>query len=782
MTFAQSLNNQSPVLRINIMVVDDDPVSREIMSRMLERSKCRDPSMEITVIAVRDAREALSTLKIQRNNIDLIVTDYYMPGMNGLQLKQQITRQFGNFPVIVMSSDTNKEQESLACGSVCFLPKPIKPTDLPKIYQVAFTYKRKGKSISRTEHNHMDTNVSIPQQIQLLPEQANVSKAKKNKKFSSRSDSSVNSFNGSCDSTDGSRKNRKRKSNGDFGDDDESLLQPSKKSKLSWSDYLHDLFLQAIHHIGLDKAVPKKILEFMDVPYLTRENIASHLQKYRNFLRKVAESSGMLHGRGMEPYHSNYTTSSSWYDTGLNNKSSYSKPRHGLGQSRLLSNTCEPVRFNQMPYNHMNRLSTYEPHRTGSNLTMPIKSNLSFSTQPLQNEGSRSFLEPTVTANKTGQTSQVLGLGQHGMSATNDNNFINNMMRSYGRISIYASSTSNQPGMNSHGSSTPNQPGMSSYGSVSPNQLGMSSHGSLTPCQRGMSSYESLTSNQPGMSSHGSLTPTQPGMISRGSLTPTQQGISSYGILSPSQLGLSTQPGMSNQGSLGPTQRRMGMSNYGSLTSYQPALSTHGSLFPNQPGISSHISLPPTQQGMSSFGSLTTNHSGMSSYEILTPAQPGPSHISYGLLLDNENTAYKPQPQASTTIQLDNLSLYDDLGNINEIPCDLSKFDFDHDKQQEEAVSANKFEIPANLETELNQTSSLEEDGDWTFLNINQGHFNEKTSNTFAAPEMNDPTFNKNPNHAQEQDVPDFDWSLLDLENLANENDFMDSMFINDMN
>ncbi|CAF1880565.1 unnamed protein product [Brassica napus] len=792
MTFAQSLNNQSSVLRINIMVVDDDPVSREIMSRMLERSKYRDPSMEITVIAVRDAREALSTLKIQRNNIDLIVTDYYMPGMNGLQLKQQITRQFGNFPVIVMSSDTNKEQESLACGSVCFLPKPIKPTDLPKIYQVAFTYKRKGKSISRTEHNHMDTNVSIPQQIQLLPEQANVSRTKKNKKFSSRSDS----------------------------------RSPSKKSKLSWSDYLHDLFLQAIHHIGLDKAVPKKILEFMDVSYLTRENVASHLQKYRNFLRKVAESSGMLHGRGMEPYHSNYTTSSSWYDTGLNNKSSYSKPRHGLGQSRLLSNTCEPVRFNQMPYNHMNRLSTYEPHRTGSNLTMPIKSNLSFSTQPLQNEGSRSFLEPTVTANKTGQTSQVLGLGQHGMSATNDNNFINNMMRSYGSstsnqlgissyasstfnqpgISIYASSTSNQPGMNSHGSSTPNQPGMSSYGSVSPNQLGMSSHGSLTPSQRGMSSYESLTSNQPGMSSHGSLTPTQPGMISRGSLTPTQQGISSYGILSPSQLGLSTQPGMSNQGSLGPTQRGMGsygiltsnqsvmssheslsptqqgMSNYGSLTSYQPALSTHGSLFPNQPGISSHISLPPTQQGMSSFGSLTTNHSGMSSYEILTPAQPGPSHISYGLLLDNENTAYKPQPHASTTIQPDNLSLYDDLGNINEIPFDLSNFDFDHDKQQEEAVSANKFEIPANLETELNQTSSLEEDGDWTFLNINQGHFNEKTSNTFAAPEMNDPTFNKNPNHAQEQDVPDFDWSLLDFVNLANENDFMDSMFTNDMN
>ncbi|CAN1264988.1 Putative two-component response regulator ARR21 [Linum perenne] len=35
------------------------------------------------------------------------------------------------------------------------------------------------------------------------------------------------------------------------------------------------------------EAVPKRILEFMHVPGLTRENIASHLQKYRQFLKKV---------------------------------------------------------------------------------------------------------------------------------------------------------------------------------------------------------------------------------------------------------------------------------------------------------------------------------------------------------------------------------------------------------------------------------------------------------------------------------------------------------------
>lgn len=41
MAFAQAFYNQSSVLRINIMVVDDDPVFLQIMSRMLENLKYR---------------------------------------------------------------------------------------------------------------------------------------------------------------------------------------------------------------------------------------------------------------------------------------------------------------------------------------------------------------------------------------------------------------------------------------------------------------------------------------------------------------------------------------------------------------------------------------------------------------------------------------------------------------------------------------------------------------------------------------------------------------------
>ena len=49
------------------------------------------------------------------------------------------------------------------------------------------------------------------------------------------------------------------------------------------------------------EAVPKKILEIMNVDGLTRENVASHLQKYRLYLKRVASVSGTGISIGMMP-------------------------------------------------------------------------------------------------------------------------------------------------------------------------------------------------------------------------------------------------------------------------------------------------------------------------------------------------------------------------------------------------------------------------------------------------------------------------------------------------
>ncbi|EPS59646.1 hypothetical protein M569_15158, partial [Genlisea aurea] len=55
-----------------------------------------------------------------------------------------------------------------------------------------------------------------------------------------------------------------------------------KKPKVDWTPELHRRFVQAVEQLGVDKAVPSRILELMRIDCLTRHNVASHLQKYRS--------------------------------------------------------------------------------------------------------------------------------------------------------------------------------------------------------------------------------------------------------------------------------------------------------------------------------------------------------------------------------------------------------------------------------------------------------------------------------------------------------------------
>jgi len=60
-----------------------------------------------------------------------------------------------------------------------------------------------------------------------------------------------------------------------------------KKSRLVWTQELHNRFINALSQLGLKNAVPKSILSFMNVEGMSRENVASHLQKYRIYLKRI---------------------------------------------------------------------------------------------------------------------------------------------------------------------------------------------------------------------------------------------------------------------------------------------------------------------------------------------------------------------------------------------------------------------------------------------------------------------------------------------------------------
>ncbi|XP_073145116.1 uncharacterized protein [Henckelia pumila] len=62
-----------------------------------------------------------------------------------------------------------------------------------------------------------------------------------------------------------------------------------KKQRVVWTKEMHQKFLDAIKMIGYERAVPKRIAEAMGIPGLRRENVASHLQKFRNGLKRAQE-------------------------------------------------------------------------------------------------------------------------------------------------------------------------------------------------------------------------------------------------------------------------------------------------------------------------------------------------------------------------------------------------------------------------------------------------------------------------------------------------------------
>eukprot|EP00798_Chlamydomonas_sp_ICE-L_P013534 gene13534-19404_t len=104
-----------------------------------------------------------------------------------------------------------------------------------------------------------------------------------------------------CDSA--RRRQRASKSVGEMDDDagdagdsdvnssrqeDPSHRHKTQQKRLLWTPELHYCFLNAVFRLGVNNAAPKYIMKLMNVNGLKRENVASHLQKYRQYLKRVA--------------------------------------------------------------------------------------------------------------------------------------------------------------------------------------------------------------------------------------------------------------------------------------------------------------------------------------------------------------------------------------------------------------------------------------------------------------------------------------------------------------
>lgn len=108
-----------------ILIVDDSAIYRKLVNQSLASEHC-------PILFAKNGREALVTFAERRP--DIVVTDWTMPDISGLELCQRIRRQFQDHYVylILLTSNTKKEQviQGLAAGADDYLTKPFHSGEL----------------------------------------------------------------------------------------------------------------------------------------------------------------------------------------------------------------------------------------------------------------------------------------------------------------------------------------------------------------------------------------------------------------------------------------------------------------------------------------------------------------------------------------------------------------------------------------------------------------------------------------------------------------------------
>jgi CheY-like chemotaxis protein len=117
---AVPLNSSSRLGGVRVLVVDDEPDVRYLVTEVLMRDGAK-------VTAVASAEEALATLQGERP--DVLLSDLVMPGRGGYWLIGQVRalprQRGGTTPAVAVTGQTGQRAGVLGAGFQFYVPKPI---------------------------------------------------------------------------------------------------------------------------------------------------------------------------------------------------------------------------------------------------------------------------------------------------------------------------------------------------------------------------------------------------------------------------------------------------------------------------------------------------------------------------------------------------------------------------------------------------------------------------------------------------------------------------------
>nr|GMD24997.1 two-component response regulator ARR2-like isoform X1 [Ipomoea batatas] len=232
---------------VRVLLVDDDATCLRILEALLLACNYK-------VVKCRGAIDALRILQEGKEEIDIVLSELHMSRVNGFKLLDQIIGLQIDLPVVMMSSDETVDaiKQIVIQGACGYLLKPVRKEEIKVLWQHVVRHKQGnlGKGIRPPQAAAFWDSGEMP------PQQKSVE---------------------NCGSSNNNR------------DEDTNATATTanvKKPRLVWTPQLHQQFVAVVNQIGLRNAVPKKILDLMNVPHLSRENVASHLQNYRLHLQR----------------------------------------------------------------------------------------------------------------------------------------------------------------------------------------------------------------------------------------------------------------------------------------------------------------------------------------------------------------------------------------------------------------------------------------------------------------------------------------------------------------
>jgi len=109
---------------MKILIAEDEPLTAKIAAHILD-------SAGYKVDVVYDGE--LAYRQLQQHNYDLVLVDWMMPAMDGIQLVRAIRTELKPVPKIILMSGLNDDQarkHAIESGADAFVAKPFSPNDL----------------------------------------------------------------------------------------------------------------------------------------------------------------------------------------------------------------------------------------------------------------------------------------------------------------------------------------------------------------------------------------------------------------------------------------------------------------------------------------------------------------------------------------------------------------------------------------------------------------------------------------------------------------------------